>query len=247
MSSPKDTKKQDISHNGNSFENTELSPNMEDYMETISRLATKNRVVRVRDIARSLNITMPSVTAALGRLKEKKLILYEKYGHVELTTEGQKIADTVYRKHSFLREFFHDVLRMSRDTADSEACRMEHHLSPEACRQMQRFVNFYRTNLDSGEKWAENIRDILEEKALSDLQEGDAGVIVRIAGKSPFRKRLMEMGFRKGEQLRVIKYAPLRDPIELKIKGYYISLRIEEARDIIVKLLQDKSNGAQEA
>ena len=120
MSSPKYTEKQNMRHNGNSFENTELSPNMEDYMETISRLATKNRVVRVRDIARSLNITMPSVTAALGRLKEKKLILYEKYGHVELTTEGQKIADAAYRKHSFLREFFHDVLRMSRDTADAK-------------------------------------------------------------------------------------------------------------------------------
>ena len=86
-----------------SFESTDLSANMEDYMETIALLASRHRVVRVKDIARALKITMPSVTAALGKLREKGLIHYEKYGFIELTDRGRRVAELVYRKHSFLR------------------------------------------------------------------------------------------------------------------------------------------------
>ncbi len=69
------------------FESTDLSANMEDYMETISLLSSRNRVVRVKDIAKTLKITMPSVTAALNKLREKDLIYYEKYGFIELTDQ----------------------------------------------------------------------------------------------------------------------------------------------------------------
>ncbi len=103
------------------FETTELSANMEDYIEAIAVLARENRVVRVKDIARYLDIKMPSVTAALGKLKEKGLVNYEKYGYAELTEEGTKAATTVSRKHAFLKDFFHDVLRMGKDLSDEEA------------------------------------------------------------------------------------------------------------------------------
>jgi Fe2+ transport system protein FeoA len=61
-----------------------------------------------------------------------------------------------------------------------------------------------------------------------------------VLGDSPLRKRLIDMGFRKGERITVIKYAPLRDPIELSIKDYRLSLRVEEARDIIVRPLEHR-------
>jgi len=222
-----------------SFESTDLSSHMEDYIESIIILSETNRVVRVRDIAKHLNIKMPSVTAALNKLNERGLVHYEKYGFVELTEEGTRIGRAVYRKHSFLKNFFHDVLRMGRASSDKEACRLEHHLSPEACTQIYRLVEFYRSEKEAEIPWTGQLRTILDERLLSDLKEGDRAVILKITGKSPFKRRLVEMGFHKGVEVKVIKYAPLRDPLEIIIKGYHVSLRMDEARDIIVRQVEN--------
>jgi len=69
---------------------------------------------------------------------------------------------------------------------------------------------------------------------LYDLNEGDAGIILKIKGRGQFRQRLSEMGFVVGKKVEVIKKAPLRDPIEYKIMGYHISLRNSEAQLIEV-------------
>ena len=69
---------------------------------------------------------------------------------------------------------------------------------------------------------------------LSDLKTGERGVIVKVYGHGGFRKRIIEMGFVRGNQVKVILNAPLRDPIEYEIIGYKISLRREEAAKIEV-------------
>jgi len=69
---------------------------------------------------------------------------------------------------------------------------------------------------------------------LSELKTGERGVIVRVSGHGSFRKRIIEMGFVKGNKVKVILNAPLRDPIEYEIIGYKISLRREEAAKIEV-------------
>jgi len=69
---------------------------------------------------------------------------------------------------------------------------------------------------------------------LADLQTGEKAVIVRVHGHGSFRKRLIEMGFIRGKEVRVVLNAPLRDPIEYEIIGYKVSLRREEARLIEV-------------
>ncbi|MBR1509234.1 MAG: ferrous iron transport protein B [Bacteroidales bacterium] len=69
---------------------------------------------------------------------------------------------------------------------------------------------------------------------LADLATGEKAVIVRVNGHGSFRKRLIEMGFIQGKEVRVVLNAPLRDPIEYEIIGYKVSLRREEARQIEV-------------
>jgi Fe2+ transport system protein FeoA len=70
---------------------------------------------------------------------------------------------------------------------------------------------------------------------LSEMREGQSGIIVRVGGKGPLRRRLLEMGLVKGTEIYVEKYAPLMDPLELIVKGYHVSLRVEEASQVIVK------------
>ena len=69
---------------------------------------------------------------------------------------------------------------------------------------------------------------------LSALQPGETGRVADIQARGPVRRRLLEMGFLRGEVLKVEKRAPLGDPLELVIKGYHLSLRREEGACILV-------------
>lgn len=69
---------------------------------------------------------------------------------------------------------------------------------------------------------------------LSDLREGQTAVIERIGGNGALRRRILEMGIVRGAEVYVEKYAPLKDPLELIVKGYHVSLRVEEAANITV-------------
>ena len=75
---------------------------------------------------------------------------------------------------------------------------------------------------------------------LSEMKKGETAVIVRVSGNGALRRRILEMGIVKGAQIYVDKYAPLKDPLELIVKNYHISLRVEEAAQITVEKLQQQ-------
>lgn len=74
---------------------------------------------------------------------------------------------------------------------------------------------------------------------LSEMKEGERGVILRVAGNGALRRRILEMGMTKGTSIYVEKYAPLKDPVELIVKGFHISLRVDEAAQITVEKSQE--------
>jgi len=73
------------------------------------------------------------------------------------------------------------------------------------------------------------------EKNLSELKTKESGKVKKIKGQGMLNKRLLDMGIIKGTEVEVIKIAPLGDPINIKVKGYYLSLRKEEAAQILVE------------
>jgi Fe2+ transport system protein FeoA len=85
------------------------------------------------------------------------------------------------------------------------------------------------------------------EHKLSDLKEGQTGRIVRVGGQGVLRRRLLEMGLIKGTQVYVEKYAPLKDPIEIIVKGYHVSLRVEEASQVILEEIKQELTDGSEA
>ena len=74
-----------------------------------------------------------------------------------------------------------------------------------------------------------------EKMTLKELKVGESGTVVSIGEKGPVRRRIMDMGVTPGARLKVIKVAPLGDPVEVNIRGYELSLRKDEAAQIIVK------------
>ena len=72
------------------------------------------------------------------------------------------------------------------------------------------------------------------QKTLKSLKPGESGTIIMIKGKGPIKRRLMDMGIVRGSEIKVEKVAPLGDPIEVKIKDYSLTLRKEDAENILI-------------
>jgi len=118
------------------------SPNMEDYLEAIAILRGEAKVVRVSQIGRKLNVKMPSVTSALNKLSEGGLVVHKRYGYVVLTPEGGKLAKEVLRRHKALTRFFAEALDIDQETAEEDACKIEHVISSLSMERLTKFLQF---------------------------------------------------------------------------------------------------------
>ncbi len=119
-----------------------LTSVMEDYLEAIYDLDKDQKVVRVRDIARKMDVKMPSVTSMLKTLNERKLVHYEKYEYVELTEHGADIGREIRQRHEIIRKFLTEILQIDFKTADEDACKIEHTLSPSTLDRLTDFIEF---------------------------------------------------------------------------------------------------------
>lgn len=112
-----------------------LSMAGEDYLEAIYRIMVEGGDhgteggVRSVDVAEQLDVSKASVSKALSTLKEAGMIEQVRYGRVSLTEEGEAYAKRVWRSHRVLRSFLSGELGVDEETADEEACLLEHYLS----------------------------------------------------------------------------------------------------------------------
>ncbi len=116
----------------------------ENYLETILILSKRNGSVRSVDIARELEFSKPSVSRAVGILKESGLIVTDSNGYIELTEEGKKKAESVYDRHQQLTVFLMETAGVSHDTAEEDACRIEHIISEDTYQGIKRFLRLHR-------------------------------------------------------------------------------------------------------
>lgn len=134
-----------------------LTPSLEDYLETILQLETKNRVARVKDIASQLGVQMPSVTGALKNLKSKGMIEYEKNSFINLTEEGAEIANKVFKKHKLLVSFFKNILLMDEDKATEVGCKVEHVIDIETAQKLSNLEDYLKPEIGDSSKWSKII------------------------------------------------------------------------------------------
>ncbi|MGI6467095.1 MAG: metal-dependent transcriptional regulator [Sphaerochaetaceae bacterium] len=113
----------------------------EDYLEAVLELEQELKEVRITDVANKLKVTKPSVSRAMKNLQADGYIEQESYGTIELTEKGRVKAAQVYKRHKTLTHFLANVLGVSFETAESDACRMEHILSNETMEKLSAFVD----------------------------------------------------------------------------------------------------------
>ena len=105
-----------------------LQESGEMYLETIYVLSQRSDTVRGIDIGEEMGYSKPSVSRALGLLKDEGLIRKNDDGYIKLTKAGEILAKQIYERHTVLTKLFID-LGIDEKTATEDACRIEHYIS----------------------------------------------------------------------------------------------------------------------
>ena len=101
------------------------------YLETILVLSRQSNHVRAIDVGEHMGYSKPSVSRAMGLLKNAELISTDKEGFIHLTDKGRDIAEKIYERHTLLTNLL-IMLGVSEQTASEDACKMEHSMSDES-------------------------------------------------------------------------------------------------------------------
>lgn len=109
------------------------------YLETIHVLLQKNGTVRSVDISEHMGYSKPSVSRAVGLLKNGGYILVDKDGFITLTESGLSVAKKIYERHTVLSRLL-TALGVSEQVATEDACRMEHAISDESFSAIKRYI-----------------------------------------------------------------------------------------------------------
>jgi DtxR family Mn-dependent transcriptional regulator len=164
-----------------SFTSTE-----ENYIKSIFHLSEDgDENISTNDIARSVNATAASVTDMLKKLKQKKIITYEKYQGVRLTDEGEKIAKSIVRKHRLWEVFLVEKLGYSWDKIHDIAEQLEHIRSEEMIDKLDKFLSFpkFDPHGDPIPDASGNIKQV-KQILLSKMKVGDKGKVVGVKDSS---------------------------------------------------------------
>lgn len=117
-----------------------IGESRENYLEMILMLQNKGKKVRSTDVAKALDFSKPSVSRAVGILKEDGYIEVQDDGELTFTKEGEKLATSVYDRHCTLRKFFESI-GVDPETANDDACRVEHVISQVTFDKIKELVN----------------------------------------------------------------------------------------------------------
>jgi DtxR family Mn-dependent transcriptional regulator len=236
-----------------------LSPNIEEYLESIYKLSQNAEMVKTTELSKNLDIAPGSVTQMLKKLGKMDYVDYSQYKGVKLTNKGLKAAKRITRKHRLLERFLRDILKLKDNILHEQACEMEHSLSDEAERALCHVLEhpdkcpgdslipecdlkftsceecMKRKDVEVNEvgKRNENLIPVM------DLKKQQKGKVSFIRGDYNVIRRLLDMGITIGSFISVIKVAPLSGPVEVAIRGSKLAIGRDIACNVFVEVVED--------
>ncbi len=213
---------------------TYLSETQEDYLLDILEQVKANSVARIKDIAQKRHVSLPTAVSAIKTLAEKNIIKHEKYSYIQLTDYGLSIAQTLIERKRQILKFLVNTLGLNEDIALKDAHKLEHDLSDETLNMLMKLNEFLALNPHIKTEF-DKFSKMEAKMTLNELKVGESARIVKILD-SPIKNKLLSMGAKPQTIVKVEKKAPLGDPIEVTLLGYHLTLRKDEAQNIVVEV-----------
>lgn len=214
---------------------SEVSANIEEYLEWIYRLSKENDEVTTTDLARKLKVSPASVTGMLKRLAERALIDYQPYHGIELTPDGRAVAARIIRRHVLIERLLTDVLGLPWHKADSLAERIEHVITDEVEERIAHLLG-NPTTCPHGQPIDMEAPD--DAVRLSNLDAHEEARVSRIGDEEPeFLSYVEELGLLPGVHITLVGRAPFNGPFLVRVGDREHALGDEVADEIWVERL----------
>lgn len=135
-------------------EDSSLTASMEDYLEMIYRLSLNTGFTRMHELSNALNVQPPSATKMVQKLAEQKFLDYEKYGVILLKESGKVMGKALLTRHNIIEDFL-KLLGISDNNVLEETEKIEHTISNETLKSIERFSDFLKQSPEIIEKYHE--------------------------------------------------------------------------------------------
>lgn len=215
-----------------------ISRAVEDYLKTIYQFTGDQERVSTSKLAREMNCTAASVTNMLQKLSDLKLVKYEPYQGVELTSAGRKVALEILRLHRLLELYLAEVLGYSWDKVHAEADRLEHVVSEEFEEKIDAALGHPSVDPHGDPiPTKEGHVETPSSRTLWEASDGETVKISRVSDRDPEVLRyLAKIGIFPDVELSVVRKAPFNGPVHIELNRKEHSLSEELARQIFVAL-----------
>lgn len=201
--------------------NTKYSTSRENYLKAIFHLQQDNDAVTTNALAASLQTKPASVTDMLKKLKEQKLLQYERYKGVRLTNEGKKVALLIIRKHRLWELFLVEKMQFGWEEVHEIAEELEHITSKKLIDRLDEFLGFPQAD-PHGDPIpdSQGRMPVNRQINLQDLALNKSAVISNIGDQSPeIMELLNHMSIKIGTKLEVKKKFSFDKSMEIKIRN----------------------------
>ncbi len=211
---------------------------IEDYLKTIYTIQRKDGKVATTTLAKEMGIAPASATGMIKKLSDLKLVTYEKYQGVKLTTAGEKIALEVIRHHRLIELFLAEALGVPWDRVHDEAEKWEHMLSDEVEEKIADLLG-HPTRDPHGSPIPDRYGNMPEvtDVQLVELQKGQQAVIMRVNSDRPELLRYLgSLSLYPNTKLIVVDVAPFEGPLTINVNGKELVLGRRVAENIFVEV-----------
>ena len=208
----------------------ELSHNIQDYLKRIYEFTREGGRATTNQLANALGISAASVTNMIQKLSKTKpaLLTYEKHKGVKLTEAGRQTALKIIRRHRLIEHYLVEKLGYSWDEVHEEAEILEHAMSPLLEKRIDAALDHPRFD-PHGDPIPDNNLEIPEVEAitLTDLQTGDAALVLRVPNEDPkILRYLGKFGLRPGVHIKLLSRTPYDQTMRILI--------IESEEDVVI-------------
>jgi DtxR family Mn-dependent transcriptional regulator len=216
----------------------------EEYLEAIYRLQSRMGVAKTGELVSLLGVVPGTVTNTIERLEREDLVTHVPYKGVRLTERGVKIAVDVLRRHRLSERLLTDVLHVSWDKAHKIACRLEHDITGDIVRNVERVLGYPKTCPHGNPIPTEHGSiDEEETQSISELAPQGKGIVSRILDEDPeLLRKLSILGLKPGVAIEVLKKSPSEGEVSVRIGERMCTIDDKTAASVQVQRTENARN-----